>query len=135
MNLHKKYNDLEAIKGINLSIKKGEKIDYISVCTPNYLHDAHTRYGLRLGCDVICEKPVVLNPWNIDTLEAIEKSTGKKAYTIFQLRLHESIVALKKKIDEIDKLTLVKKKNIILRLSRAEFSALLFLLIVIKPYL
>ena len=81
-------------------IEKGQKIDYISVCTPNYLHDAHTRYGLRLGCDVICEKPVVLNPWNIDALEAVEKSTGQKAYTILQLRLHESIVALKKKIDE-----------------------------------
>ena len=55
-------------------IEKGEKIDFITVCTPNYLHDAHTRYGLRLGCDVICENPVVLNPWNIDALEAVEKS-------------------------------------------------------------
>ena len=81
-------------------IEKGQKIDFVSVCTPNYLHDAHTRYGLRLGCDVICEKPVVLNPWNIDALEAVEKSTGQKAYTILQLRLHDSIKALKKKVDE-----------------------------------
>ena len=81
-------------------IERGEKIDYMSICTPNYLHDAHTRYGLRLGCDVICEKPVVLNPWNIDALEAVEKATGQKAYTILQLRLHESIAALKKKIEE-----------------------------------
>ncbi|MGP1447312.1 MAG: Gfo/Idh/MocA family protein [Candidatus Limimorpha sp.] len=78
----------------------GEKIDYVSICTPNYLHDAHIRYGLRLGADVICEKPVVLNPWNIDALTKIEKETGHHAYTILQLRLHESIVALKKKVEE-----------------------------------
>ena len=76
------------------------KLDFVSVCTPNYLHDAHTRYGLRLGCDVICEKPMVLNPWNIDALEKVEKETGHHVYNILQLRLHDSIVALKKKIDE-----------------------------------
>ena len=81
-------------------LEKGVNIDYVTVCTPNYLHDAHTRYGLRLGADVICEKPVVLNPWNIDALMNIEKETGHKAFTILQLRLHESIVALKKKIAE-----------------------------------
>ncbi len=77
---------------------RGQAIDYVSVCTPNYLHDAHTRYGLRLGADVICEKPVVLNPWNIDGLERVEKETGHKAYTILQLRLHPSVVALREKI-------------------------------------
>lgn len=76
------------------------KIDYVSICTPNYTHDAFIRYGLRLGSDVICEKPVVLNPRNIDNLIELEKQTGHKAYTILQLRLHDSIVALKKKIDE-----------------------------------
>lgn len=81
-------------------LEKGVNIDYVTVCTPNYLHDAHTRYGLRLGADVICEKPVVLNPWNIDALMNIEKETGHKAFTILQLRLHESIVALKNKIAE-----------------------------------
>jgi len=81
-------------------IESGTKIDYVSVCSPNYLHDAHTRYGLRLGADVICEKPMVLNPWNIDALEKVEQTTGHKAYTILQLRLHDSIAALKKKIDE-----------------------------------
>lgn len=81
-------------------LEKGVNIDYVTVCTPNYLHDAHTRYGLRLGADVICEKPVVLNPWNIDALMNIEKETGHKAFTILQLRLHESILALKKKIAE-----------------------------------
>ncbi len=77
----------------------GGHIHYLTVCSPNYLHDAHTRYGLRLGCDVICEKPVVLSPWNIDALEQIENETGHKAYTIFQLRLHPSVVELKKKIE------------------------------------
>lgn len=76
------------------------KIDYVSICTPNYLHDAHMRYGLRLGADVICEKPIVLNPWNIDALQEVEKETGGKIYTILQLRLHQSIVDLRKKIAE-----------------------------------
>ena len=80
-------------------IASGKRLDYVSVCTPNYLHDAHIRYGLRLGADVICEKPVVLNPWNIDALEQVEQIEGHRAYTILQLRLHDSIVALKKKIE------------------------------------
>lgn len=74
-------------------------LNWLSVCTPNYTHDSFIRYGLRLGCDVICEKPVVLNPYNIDALEAVEQETGHKAYNILQLRLHDSITALKKKID------------------------------------
>lgn len=81
-------------------VREGRNIDYVSVCTPNYLHDAHTRYGLRLGADVICEKPLVLNPWNIDALEKMEEETGHKAYNILQLRLHDSIVALRKRISE-----------------------------------
>lgn len=75
-------------------------IDWVSICTPNYTHDAFIRYGLRIGANVICEKPVVLNPYNIDALMEIEKQTGGKAYNILQLRLHDSIIALKKKIDE-----------------------------------
>ena len=75
-------------------------LQWMSVCTPNYTHDAFIRYGLRLGCDVICEKPVVLNPYNIDALEKVEAETGHKAYNILQLRLHDSIAALKKKVDE-----------------------------------
>lgn len=81
-------------------IKAGKRIDYVSVCTPNYLHDSHTRYGLRLGADVICEKPTVLNTWNLDVLEDLERESGHKAYTILQLRLHPSVVALKKRIEE-----------------------------------
>lgn len=80
-------------------INGGGCIDYITVCTPNYLHDAHTRYALRLGADVICEKPLVLNPWNIDGLQKMEQETGHKVNNILQLRLHPSIVALKQKID------------------------------------
>ncbi|MCR5423943.1 MAG: Gfo/Idh/MocA family oxidoreductase [Bacteroidales bacterium] len=80
--------------------ERGMAIDYVSICTPNYLHDAHTRYGLRLGADVICEKPVVLNPWNIDALEKVEAETGHHAYTILQLRLHESVKALKARVEQ-----------------------------------
>lgn len=81
---------------------KGTKdnVDWVSICTPNYTHDAFIRYGLRLGANVICEKPVVLNPYNLDALMKVEQETGQKAYTILQLRLHDSIVALKKKVDE-----------------------------------
>lgn len=78
--------------------RKGIKTDYVSVCSPNYLHDAHIRFGLRVGATVICEKPVVLNPWNIDALADIEKETGNKIFTILQLRLHPAIIALKEKI-------------------------------------
>lgn len=83
--------------------REGNRIDYVSICSPNYLHDAHMRFGLRSGADVICEKPIVLNPWNIDALQEIEKETGRHIYTILQLRLHESIIALKKKIDAAPK--------------------------------
>lgn len=79
--------------------RQGEKIDFVVVCSPNYLHDAHIRFGLRYGADVICEKPIVLNPWNIDALQEIEKETGQKIYTILQLRLHDSIIALKEKVN------------------------------------
>lgn len=78
--------------------RQGMKLDYVSVCSPNYLHDAHIRFGLRQGADVICEKPIVLNPWNIDAIQEIEKETGNRVYNILQLRLHESIIKLREKI-------------------------------------
>ena len=78
--------------------RTGIKIDFVSVCSPNYLHDSHIRFGMRIGADVICEKPVVLNPWNIEALMEIEKETGKNVYTILQLRLHPAIVSLKEKM-------------------------------------
>ena len=80
--------------------RKDKALDYLSICTPNYLHDAHIRFGLRTGADVICEKPIVLNPWNIDGLLQIEAETNRKIHTILQLRHHPAILALKKKIDQ-----------------------------------
>lgn len=80
--------------------RQGKKIDYVSICTPNYLHDSHIRFALRHQADAICEKPLVLNPWNVDALEEIEKETGKKIFTILQLRLHPGIIALKKQVEE-----------------------------------
>ncbi len=81
-------------------MKTSNPLSWTTICTPNYTHDAFIRYGLRLGTDVICEKPLVLNPYNIDNLLDMERETGHKAYTILQLRLHDSIIALKKRVDE-----------------------------------
>ncbi|MBK7697256.1 MAG: Gfo/Idh/MocA family oxidoreductase [Saprospiraceae bacterium] len=83
--------------------RAGKKVDYVSICSPNYLHDAHIRFGLRYGADVICEKAIVLNPWNIDALEELEKETGNHVYNILQLRLHPSIIALKEKVNAAPK--------------------------------
>ena len=74
-------------------------IDFVSVCSPNYLHDSHIRFGMRIGADVICEKPLTLNPWNVDALMEIEEETGHKVFTILQLRLHPAIIALREKIN------------------------------------
>ncbi len=79
--------------------RQGKKLDYVSICSPNYLHDSHIRFSLRNHADAICEKPLVLNPWNLDSLAEIEKETGKKIYTILQLRLHPAIQQLKKEIE------------------------------------
>tara|TARA_B110000495_G_C23008119_1_gene595894 strand:- start:968 stop:1945 length:978 start_codon:yes stop_codon:yes gene_type:complete len=81
-----------------LQLDKNAKLNYVSICTPNYLHDAHIRFGLRQGADAICEKPLVINPWNIDALKRIEEESGSRIWNILQLRLHPSIIALKKKI-------------------------------------
>lgn len=78
--------------------RKNIPIDFVSVCSPNYLHDSHIRFGLRNNADVICEKPIVLNPWNIEALQEIEKETGKHIFSILQLRLHPSIIALREKV-------------------------------------
>jgi UDP-N-acetyl-2-amino-2-deoxyglucuronate dehydrogenase len=78
--------------------RNGTKIDYVSICSPNYLHDSHIRFALRHKADAICEKPIVLNPWNIDALNEIENETGHRVYTILQLRLHPKILELREKI-------------------------------------
>lgn len=81
-------------------MKTDNPLGWTAICTPNYTNDAFIRYGLRLGTDVICEKLLVINPYNMDNLIEVEKETGHKAYTIFQLRLHDFIVALKKRVEE-----------------------------------
>lgn len=79
-------------------VNGGKSVDFVSICSPNYLHDAHMRFALRSGADAICEKPLVLNPWNIDGLLEMEQDTGQRVHTILQLRLHPAIVALREKV-------------------------------------
>lgn len=85
--------------------RQGEdkRIQYVSICSPNYLHDAHIRFALRIGADAICEKPLVLNPWNLDALLEVEHETGRKVYNILQLRTHPAIIALKEKVAKAKK--------------------------------
>ncbi len=83
--------------------RKSTTVDFVSICSPNYLHDSHIRFGLRNGANVICEKPLVLNPWNAQSLIDLEKETGKHINNILQLRLHPNIIALKKKVEESPK--------------------------------
>ena len=80
--------------------RQGEerRLHFVSICSPNYLHDAHIRFALRIGADAICEKPLVLNPWNLDALAEIEQETGRKIFNILQLRVHPSLLALKDKV-------------------------------------
>ncbi|MBA4208070.1 MAG: oxidoreductase [Parvibaculum sp.] len=78
--------------------RSGSAVDYVSIASPNYLHDSHMRFALRSGADAICEKPLVLNPWNIDGLKEIEADTGRKINTILQLRLHPAIIGLREKV-------------------------------------
>ncbi|MGE5477375.1 MAG: Gfo/Idh/MocA family oxidoreductase [Bacteroidales bacterium] len=78
--------------------RRGTPLDYVAICSPNYLHDAHIRFALRNHAHAICEKPLVLNPWNIDALAEIEKESGRKLYNILQLRLHPAIQELRRKI-------------------------------------
>ncbi len=89
---------LEKLKNEN-----GIELAYVSICTPNYLHDSHIRMALRRGADAICEKPLVLNPWNLDALQKTEKESGQRVWNILQLRLHQSIIDLKAKVDAAPK--------------------------------
>ena len=83
--------------------RQGTQMDYVTICTPNYLHDSHIRFALRHGADTICEKPIVLNPWNVDALEEIERETGRKVNTILQLRHHPAILELKRRVEKAPK--------------------------------
>ena len=84
---------------LDLLRRDGRPVQYVSICSPNYLHDAHIRFALRLGADAICEKPLVLNPWNLDALATLAEETGRSVHTILQLRLHPSILELKKRAE------------------------------------
>ena len=86
-----------------LKYEKSIKLDFTSICTPNYLHDSHIRMALRRGSDAICEKPIVLNPWNIDSLSNLEKESGQKIWNVLQLRLHKNIIDLKKRVESSPK--------------------------------
>jgi len=77
---------------------EAERVQYVSVCSPNYLHDSHMRVALRVGADAICEKPLVINPWNLDALQELEGETGRRIYTVLQLRLHPALVAFREKL-------------------------------------
>lgn len=77
------------------------RLHYLSVCSPNYLHDAHVRLALRLGANALCEKPLVINPWNLDALQALEEETGGRVFTVLQLRLHPSLLALKRRLEAL----------------------------------
>ncbi len=96
------FNELERFERFLNKMKHtpDQQIDFLSVCTPNYLHDSHIRLGLQNNLNVIAEKPLVLNPWNLDALSAIEHETGKKIYSILQLRHHPEIIALKNKVEK-----------------------------------
>ena len=97
------FNEFERFdRHIDLLRRKREQVDYFSICSPNYLHDSHMRFAMRSGGDAICEKPIVLNPWNIDGLIDVEKDTGRKVNTILQLRLHDSVNALKHRLENSD---------------------------------
>lgn len=92
--------------------KSSEKADYLSICSPNNLHDAHIRLALRVGADAICEKPLVLNPWNLDQLQEIEMETGRKVYTILQLRVHPALLKMKEELSK--RRNINEKHNVIL---------------------
>ena len=83
--------------------RAGNPVEIVSICSPNYLHDSHIRYALRYGADAICEKPLVLSPWNVDALAEIQQETGRRIYTILQLRLHPSIIALREQVRQAPK--------------------------------
>lgn len=85
---------------VELLKRSGTQLDFVSVTSPNYLHDSHIRFALRVGARAICEKPLVVNPWNVEGLKVIEAETGLKVYTILQLRLHPSIIALRERVQE-----------------------------------
>ena len=80
------------------AVRDADRVQYVTICSPNYLHDAHVRLALRVGAHAICEKPLVINPWNLDALEELERETGSRVYNVLQLRLHPTLVALRERL-------------------------------------
>ncbi len=95
------FTEIERLDRHLEKLKRGpeaDRVHWVSVCSPNYLHDAHARLAMRVGADVICEKPLVINPWNLDALQALEKETGRRVFTVLQLRLHEKLMELRSRL-------------------------------------
>jgi UDP-N-acetyl-2-amino-2-deoxyglucuronate dehydrogenase len=95
------FTEIERLDRHLEKLKRGPeagRVNYVTVCSPNYLHDAHCRLGLRTGADVICEKPLVINPWNLDALQAMEQETGRRVFTVLQLRLHPKLIELRERL-------------------------------------
>lgn len=97
------FSEIERFDRHLEKLRRGEaenRVHFLSVCSPNYLHDAHCRLGLRVGADVICEKPLVINPWNLDALADLESETGRRIYTVLQLRVHPALNQLKQSLQQ-----------------------------------
>jgi UDP-N-acetyl-2-amino-2-deoxyglucuronate dehydrogenase len=97
------FTDIERFDRHLEKLRRGPeagRVHYVSICSPNHLHDAHIRLALRVGANVICEKPLVINPWNLDALEELEQETGGRVSTVLQLRLHPDLVALRQRLLE-----------------------------------
>jgi UDP-N-acetyl-2-amino-2-deoxyglucuronate dehydrogenase len=95
------FNEIERFDRHLEKLRRGpeeHRVDYVSICSPNHLHDAHIRLALRVGADVICEKPLVINPWNLEPLQEIEKETGRRVRTVLQLRVHPELVTLRERL-------------------------------------
>ncbi len=95
------FNEIERFDRHLEKLRRGpaeQRIDYVSICSPNHLHDAHIRLALRVGADAICEKPLVINPWNLDALQEIERETGRRVHTVLQLRVHPQLLALRERL-------------------------------------
>ncbi len=108
------FREIERFDRFLEKLRRGpeeSRVHYVTVCSPNYLHDAHVRLALRTGADAICEKPLVINPWNLDALEELEHETGHRVYTILQLRVHPALVALQ---EQLRAETSVKKRDVVL---------------------
>lgn len=97
------FREIERFDRFLEKVRRGPesaRVHYVSICSPNFLHDAHVRLALRVGADAICEKPLVINPWNLDALQELERETGRRVYTVLQLRLHPNLATLRERLGD-----------------------------------